>query len=77
MYYMCRKVKIGAGHPGHVLTGSNRSIPILHWITCINNGVRSWLKSNELSMLNSDDRSVSPEIFNSDCTIRVFQTLGA
>ena len=32
---------------------------ILNWITCINNGLWSWL-TNKLSMVDSDDRSASP-----------------
>ena len=60
MYYMCRKVKIGSGRPGHILLGSNGSTLI-----CIRSHMLIIAKdpklSNELSMLNSDDRSVSPE----------------
>ena len=34
---------------------------ILHWITCINNGVWSWSKSKELSVLDCDDGNTSPD----------------
>ena len=91
---VCNRVEIGSGHsgyphqPGYVLSGSTGSDP---WPVCkisgsdpdsalSNNGIYS-LYNNALSMLDSDDGSVSPDsikIFRwNDCTNRVFWLCGA
>ena len=62
----CR-VEIRSGHPGYILSGSSGSDLvykisgwILYWIICANNGISIPDHSSELSVLDSDNGSMSP-----------------
>ena len=86
--YKCIRIETGVGHPGylglpgHVLSGSSRSVyPGICIRSCALIMASVTDQSDELSMLDGDYGSISSDspqdVWSADCTIRSFRLFGA